>query len=91
MKLARILMQHAPALALTACFGSNVAGVRPDPLPANVAAPCPSPASLLSRGGMVADDEISMGRIGDALISCGREKAVAVTAYNDLAAAITAR
>jgi hypothetical protein len=36
----------------------------------------------LSRGGTVTDDEISLGRLGDALIECGLEKAIAVKAYS---------
>jgi hypothetical protein len=69
--------------ALTGCADWSGAGaLRLDPLPASVEEPCPHPSDLLSRGGTVADDEISLGRVGDALIQCGQEKAVAVEAYN---------
>jgi len=77
-----LMMLIVPALALTACGGSNSSGgLRLDPLPPAVAAPCPHPAALLDRGGTVASDEISMGRIGDALIACEGARAVAVDAY----------
>jgi hypothetical protein len=42
----------------------------------------------LGRGGTVADDEISLGRIGDALILCEGRRGAAVRAYNGVAAAI---
>lgn len=85
-----ILTMIALVLALTGCAGlkADGTGVRPDPLPASVAAPCPHPADLLSRGGTVADDEISLGRIGDALIECEGRRAVAVAAYEGLAGAL---
>lgn len=68
---------------MTGCSAWSGAGVlRLDPLPPAVAASCPHPSTLLSRGGTVANDEISLGRIGDALIQCGQEKAIAVKAYN---------
>ena len=73
-------------LTLAACGGFSADGVRPDPLPANVAAPCPHPLEVIGgvRGGTVGDDEVRMGRLGDALLQCGEEKAIAVTAYGDL-------
>ena len=80
----------APALALAGCGGSSGdgTGLRLDPLPAAVTAPCPHPSALLDRGGTVASDEISLGRIGDALIDCEGARAVAVEAYQGAAAAL---
>jgi len=77
-------------LALAGCGGSSGdgAGLRIDPLPAAVIAPCPHPSTLLDRGGTVASDEISLGRIGDALIACDGARAVAVEAYQGAAAAL---
>ena len=46
------------------------------------------PSALLDRGGTVASDEISLGRIGDALITCDTARAVAVEAYQRAAAAL---
>lgn len=57
-------------------------GLEIEPLPAEVAAPCPQPGEFLAGTGSVADDEITMGRIGDALIACGQQKAAAVAAYD---------
>lgn len=72
------------ALGLTACGGSNAAGVRLDPLPVNVAEDCPHPSDVVAtvRGHTVADDEVRMGRLGDELLECRAEKRVAVQAYN---------
>lgn len=84
MKHATILMGLALASALMGCAASNVDGVRADPLPASVTGLCPAPGDLLAKGGTVADDEISMGRIGDALIECERARALAVEAYERL-------
>ena len=42
---------------------------------------CPHPTDLLQRGRTVADAEISIGRLGDALIVCGLEKQAIVDAY----------
>ena len=77
-------------LTLAACSVSSAGGVRPDPLPANVAAPCLHPLDVIGgvRGGTVGDDEVRMGRLGDALLQCGEEKAIAVTAYEDLRLAV---
>lgn len=50
--------------------------------------PVTSPPALLSRGGTVADDEVSLGRFGDTLIRCGQEKSVAVEAYNGVRTAL---
>ena len=77
-------------LTLAACGGLNAVGVRSDPLPVNVAAPCPHPLDVIGgvRGGTVGDDEVRMGRLGDALLQCGEEKAIAVTAYEDLRLAV---
>lgn len=60
---------------------SRVGDVTIEPLPANVVQPCPHPSDLVSRGGTVADDEITIGRLGDALIDCGEAKDIAVDAY----------
>lgn len=70
---------------LTACSGSIVAGVRPDPLPTNVAAPCDDPRDVDSGG----DWEIYAGRLGDALIKCGAEKMIAVEAFGRVGAVIS--
>ncbi len=51
-------------------------------MPANVAQPCPHPATFGAASGTVADDELMLGRVGDALIACGAQKAIAVGAYN---------
>jgi len=59
-----------------------------EPLSPQVETPCPHPSALLSRRDTVADDEVSLGRIGDALIRCGQEKSVAVEAYNGVRAAL---
>ena len=89
MKPSRILPALALASMLPACSGwSGAGGLRLDPLPAAVVAPCPHPATLLSRGGTVADDEVSLGRIGSALILCGEQKSLAVDAYNGARAAL---
>lgn len=78
------------ALVLAACSGSNSVGVNPDPLPPSVAAPCPHPSVVIAgvRGGTVGDDEVRMGRLGDALIECAAEKVVAVDAYDGLRTAV---
>lgn len=91
MKPSRILPALALASALPACSAWSGGGVRLEPLPAAVVAPCPHPATLLSRGGTVADDEVSLGRIGSALIACGEEKQLAVDAYAGARAALRAR
>tara|TARA_R110000765_G_scaffold297405_1_gene392504 strand:- start:18 stop:224 length:207 start_codon:yes stop_codon:yes gene_type:complete len=64
--------------------------VRPDPLPANVAFPCPHPFDVIAgvRGGSVGSDEVRMGRLGDALINCGSQKVIAVEAFNGLRTAV---
>lgn len=82
-----------PALGLMGCGGwnSDGTGLRLDPLPAPVAAPCPHPADLLDRGGTVASDEISMGRIGDALIACDGARGIAVEAYQGARAALAGK
>jgi predicted metal-binding membrane protein len=58
-------------------------------LPEAVSEPCPHPLTLVSRGGTVADDEVTVGRLGDALIECGREKEVAVSGFNKLKQVLT--
>jgi hypothetical protein len=90
MRRARILTAIALASVLTGCGASisDGAGLRADPLPAAVVTPCAHPSALLGRGGTVADDEISLGRIGDALILCEGRRGAAVRAYNGIAAAI---
>lgn len=83
MKPATILIMSVLALALTACSGSATTGVRADPLPPVVAAECAAPGVLVF-GGTVADDFVSMRRLGDALIECEAARAVAVAAYGKL-------
>jgi hypothetical protein len=63
--------------------------VRPDPLPATVSQKCAHPSPLVSRGGTVADDKISLARIGTALVACGKRHDAAVKAYEDLRVAVT--
>lgn len=73
------------ALGLMGCGGFSVGGeYKTEPLPEQVLVPCPHPIELVSQGGTVADDEITMGRIGDALIECGQEKQIAIDGYNSL-------
>ena len=72
-------------LLMTACDGFNAVGVNPDPLPPEVAEDCPH-ASEISTGG---DWEIYAGRLGDALNDCRAEKQIAVTAFNQVADALT--
>lgn len=85
----RILMGIALASALTGCGGLSGGGVRLDPLPANIAAPCPHPSTFLRPGARtVADDEIMVGRIGDALIDCEGRRSAAVAAYEAAAKAL---
>lgn len=84
MRHAAILRMLALALALMGCDDLTASGVRPDPLPASVQAPCPHPSRLVSRGGMVSDDVISLGRVGSALIACEASRKIAVDAYGEL-------
>lgn len=83
MRRVMLLALIGPVLALTGCDGFNSVGVRLDPLPPTVAAPCPHPADVIAgvRGSSVGADEARMGRLGDALIDCGAKKNVAVSAY----------
>lgn len=75
--------------ALTGCAGwRHVGDLEINELPEEVQDPCPHPLTLLQRGGTVGDDEISLGRIGDALIECGAEKDIAVQGYSDLRAVL---
>lgn len=83
-----ILTIAVSVLALMGCDGSNAVGLRLDGLPQRVKAKCPHPSELLSRGGTVADDEISMGRLGAALIDCDRRRQIAVDAYHGASVAI---
>lgn len=71
------------ALTTQGCVGSNAVGVRPDPLPQNVAAQCAHPLDVVRsvRGRGVGADEVRMGRLGDALLKCRAEKQIAVDAY----------
>lgn len=73
-------------LLLGGCFGSNVDGLRVQPLPIEITEPCPKPIDVIKsvRGSSVGSDEIRMGRLGDALIECGAEKQIAVTANEQL-------
>lgn len=64
--------------------GPIASGIKLQVLDGPVAEPCPHPRDLVSRGGTVADDEISIRRLGVALIHCGQEKAIAVDAYNEV-------
>lgn len=74
----------ALASALMGCDPSTGSGVRPDPLPSSVQKPCPHPSGLVSRGGKVSDDKISLGRVGLALIACEASRKVAADAYEEL-------
>lgn len=65
MRYAPIPILAAPLL-LAACNVSTVAGVRIDPPPASIAAPCGHPREHLGAG----DWELIAGRIGDELIDC---------------------
>ncbi len=82
-----------PVLGLMGCFGSTNAGagLRLDPLPVNVALPCPHPAHVIQtvRNDSVGADEIRLGRLGDALLECSAEKEIAVTAYKEARKALT--
>ena len=90
MRLDKILTAVVPALALMGCGDLSGAGkLRLEPLPANLAADCPRPEALLSRGGTVADDELSIGRLGDALLICGAQKRAVVGAYDEVRSALS--
>lgn len=82
----------APVLVLAGCGGLNSVGVRPDPLPINVAMPSPHPIDVINgvNGVTVGDDEVRIGRLGDALLECRSEKILAVDAYNKLRDALIA-
>lgn len=80
----RIPMLFFACLPLTACLGSNAAGVRIEPLPASIAAPCPHPSRHLSTG----DWEIMAGRLGDDLLACGAKLTAAVKAYEAVREAV---
>ena len=73
-------------LLLVGCSGWSADGVRVQPLPENVSAPCPHPSDVIRSvtGTSVGSDEIRMGRLGDALIECGQEKDIAVQGYEQL-------
>lgn len=84
MKPELIVILAAPLL-LTACLGSNGAGVlRIEPLPATVAAPCKHPSSFLD----ATDWEIIAGRIGDELIRCREKHGLAVQGYSGVREAL---
>lgn len=74
------------ASALTGCGASSSGGIRADPLPVTVAAPCDHPSDVVATvaGRGVGRDEVRLGRVGDALIECAAEKAVVVAAYDAL-------
>ena len=76
----------AAVSALTACTGSKGAGngLRIEPLPAQVEAPCRHPSEFLGAG----DWELIAGRIGDELIACSAEKQIAVDGYNGIRRAV---
>ncbi|WP_406870587.1 hypothetical protein ABEB22_00290 [Thioclava sp. 'Guangxiensis'] len=50
-------------------------------LPAAARIPCASPASLLATGGTLADDAVSITRLGDELIACDGRRRIAVEAF----------
>ena len=80
-----ILTPFVLVLVLTGCgVFKNVGDLEVSELPEEVSDPCPHPTEFLLKGGTVAHDEITLGRVGDALIECGAEKAIAVQGYNDL-------
>lgn len=95
MRRLRILMAVGPVLAVTACSGSPIDGeaLRLGRLDAEVAGPCADPRSVLVGvpGGLgtIAGVEVALGRMGDELIECGEEKAIAVSAYENAAAALS--
>lgn len=89
MRLWQILTISAPALALMGCDDYATTGLRADPLPPSVSQDCLAPGQLVG-GVTVADDFVSMRRLGDALIECDEARAIAVSAYTKLKEAISA-
>jgi hypothetical protein len=87
-RLLSMLVAVVLVLPLTGCGPWIGAGVEIDPLPPAIVDPCPHPSDLVSRGGTVGDDEITVRRMGDALIVCGRKKQVAVGAFEQVRAAL---
>lgn len=84
MKRVKMLMVIALVLVLPGCSGSSGVGLRPDPLPARVRTECAGPERLLSDGGKVRNDEITIARLGEALIFCEWARGQAVSAYDEL-------
>lgn len=90
MKLVMIPTLLALVSVLTGCVGWNGDGrFQVSNLPKAVTEPCPHPMTLVSRGGTVEDDEITVGRLGDALIECNQEKEVAVSGFNKMKQVLT--
>lgn len=76
------------ALLLTGCGPWIGGGVEIKPLPATIAEDCPHPSALVSRGGSVGDDEITIRRLGDSLLICGKQKKIAVDAFEQVRATL---
>lgn len=73
-------------LPLAGCSAWRAGGVQVQPLPNEVADPCPHPMDVIRTvsGSTVGSDEIRMGRLGDALLECGQEKDIVVEGYQEL-------
>ena len=69
------------------CAGYITDGIRVPLLPIDIRESCPHPSDIIAsvRGITVGDDEVRLGRVGDALIECGAEKDIAVAAYAGIA------
>lgn len=79
-----MLLLASQILATCALSLPSGPGLRVDPLPANVAAPCAHPQEALGLG----DWKIIAGWLGSELIKCGAKLRADVTAYNAIAAAV---
>lgn len=81
-------------LALAGCASNNDGAAPPDlrvpPLDSRVIENCPHPADVPGWGPSVADQEVFIGNLGDALIICDRARGLAVTAYRALVDALVA-
>jgi hypothetical protein len=79
-----MLLLACQILATCAPLPPSGPGLHIDPLPANVAAPCPRPETALDLG----DWKVISGWLGTELIKCSSKQAVAVDAYVAVAAAV---
>lgn len=84
MKYAKILISLALGLVLMGCSPLPIIGVKVDELPKTIRESCASPDDLLVRGETVADDFISVRKLGDELTDCERKREIAADAYEDL-------